>query len=161
MAGRPKLEDSRDKQYRVRLNGDEDQMLDHVSQATGVPKSEIFRQALLEYSHKVKLNETITEEESYEDIWGEYGISLQRVVECPYCGKAKRVNFSDVSYSSVDENRPMGEETTYEFDTEFGCGYCKRDFHVEGYICEYPPGAFNSEKINVSKIDEYEEDDDE
>lgn len=27
MHGRPKLEDSRDKQYRVRLNGEEDKML--------------------------------------------------------------------------------------------------------------------------------------
>ena len=46
MAGRPKKEDSREKQYRVRLNDEEDKMLDYASRATGVRKSEIFRKAL-------------------------------------------------------------------------------------------------------------------
>ena len=34
MAGRPKKDDSREKQYRVRLNDEEDKMLDYASQAT-------------------------------------------------------------------------------------------------------------------------------
>ena len=45
MLGRPKKEDSREKQYRVRLNDKEDEMLAFASNATGVPKSEIFRKA--------------------------------------------------------------------------------------------------------------------
>ena len=49
MLGRPKKEDSREKQYRVRLNDKEDEMLAFASNATGVPKSEIFRKALQEY----------------------------------------------------------------------------------------------------------------
>ena len=46
MAGRPPKEDSRDKQYRVRLNDEEDDMLSFCSEETGEAKSEIFRKAL-------------------------------------------------------------------------------------------------------------------
>ena len=46
MAGRPKKEDSRDNQYRVRLNDDENEMLTYVSQMTEKAKSEVFRQSL-------------------------------------------------------------------------------------------------------------------
>ena len=55
MAGRPKKDDSREKQYRVRLNDEEDKMLDYASQATGIRKSEIFRKALQEYYRQVQL----------------------------------------------------------------------------------------------------------
>lgn len=55
MLGRPKKRDSREKQYCVRLNDKEDEMLAFSSNATGVPKSEIFRKALQEYCEKVKL----------------------------------------------------------------------------------------------------------
>ena len=41
-----KKEDSRDKQYRVRLNDAEDEMLSFCSEETGEAKSEIFRKAL-------------------------------------------------------------------------------------------------------------------
>ncbi len=46
MAGRPPKEDSRDKQYRVRLNDAEDEMLSFCSEETGEAKSEIFRKLL-------------------------------------------------------------------------------------------------------------------
>ena len=45
MRGRPKMDDSRDKQYRVRLNTEEDDMLEYASQVTGRQKSEVFRNA--------------------------------------------------------------------------------------------------------------------
>ena len=61
MLGRPKKEDSREKQYRVRLNDKEDEMLAFASNATGVPKSEIFRKALQEYCEKVKLQQAAEE----------------------------------------------------------------------------------------------------
>lgn len=70
MLGRPKKEDSREKQYRVRLNDKEDEMLAFASNATGVPKSEIFRKALQEYCEKVKLQqaaEEIGDDTSWED----------------------------------------------------------------------------------------------
>ena len=54
MKGRPKKEDSRDRQYRVRLNSVEDQMLSYASELTGMQKSDIFRQALQDYYNKVR-----------------------------------------------------------------------------------------------------------
>ena len=53
MAGRPPKDNSRDKQYRVRLNDEEDSMLSYVSSLTGKQKSEIFRNALEDYYHKI------------------------------------------------------------------------------------------------------------
>ena len=64
MAGRPKKEDSREKQYRVRLNDEEDKMLDYASRATGIRKSEIFRKALQEYYRQVQLRQIAEETES-------------------------------------------------------------------------------------------------
>ena len=154
MAGRPKLDDSRDKQYRVRLNNEEDDMLEYVSQATGLQKSEIFRHALVDLYHKVRFNDEAADELSYEEIWGTDSISLKRVVNCPCCGSANRVDFSDECSISVDEDRQMGEETTYGFDTILNCNSCNREFRVSGFICEYPPGAFNYEEINVEKVDD-------
>ena len=47
MAGRPIKENRRDKQYRVRLNEEEDEMLSFCSEKTGKPKSDIVRRALI------------------------------------------------------------------------------------------------------------------
>lgn len=58
MAGRPPKDNSRDKQYRVRLNDEEDSMLSYVSSLTGKQKSEIFRKALEDYYHKIRIQET-------------------------------------------------------------------------------------------------------
>ena len=76
MLGRPKKEDSREKQYRVRLNDKEDEMLAFASNATGVPKSEIFRKALQEYCEKVKLQQA-AEEIGDDTSWEDDRISLQ------------------------------------------------------------------------------------
>ena len=54
MAVRPPKEDSRDKQYRVRLNDVEDEMLSFCSEETGEAKSEIFRKALKAYYENTK-----------------------------------------------------------------------------------------------------------
>ena len=42
MAGRPPKENSRDKQYRVRLNDEEDEMLSFCGEETGEAKSDIL-----------------------------------------------------------------------------------------------------------------------
>ena len=57
MAGRPPKDNSRDKQYRVRLNESEDRILQYVSTMTGKQKSEIFRNALEDYYNKVRVQE--------------------------------------------------------------------------------------------------------
>ena len=147
MHGRPKLEDSRDKQYRVRLNGEEDKMLSYASEVTGKQKSDIFRQALVDYYNKVKINEYVPEDEDYE--WEMDHLSLKRIIECPCCGAGNPMDFAD-ECDSWSEERQMGSEITYNFDwEECECNSCGKKFRVHGYICEYPVGAYNYEDIKV------------
>lgn len=152
MLGRPKKEDSREKQYRVRLNDKEDEMLAFASNATGVPKSEIFRKALQEYCEKVKLQQA-AEEIGDDTSWEDDRISLQRAVECPYCKAKNRIDLEDEGTVSTSE-RQMGDEVIYEFENvECQCHSCGRSFTVSGYISEYPIGAFNAESLQVTPID--------
>lgn len=148
MRGRPKKDDSRSQQYRVRLNDTEDAMLDHVSRSTGLPKSEIFRRAIKDYYSKVQLSEYAADTKE-DDGWMDYHISLQRIVLCPHCGTQNRIDLEDYSVTTCDE-RQMGEEILYQFDVdEYECISCGQRFRISGYISEYPVGAFNSEQIDV------------
>ena len=136
MAGRPKKDDSREKQYRVRLNDEEDKMLD--------------------YARQVQLRQ-IAEEAEPDESWEDDRISLQRVVECPYCHAKNRIDLEDEGTETTGE-RQMGCEVIYEFeDVEFLCHNCGRSFAVSGYISEYPIGAFNFEDLKISQIEEDED----
>lgn len=147
MVGRPKKDDSRDKQYRVRLNNEEDRMLNYASSKTGKLKSEIFRQALVEYYNKVRI---IDSNDRFE-INSDDHISLKRVIECPFCGFANLVDFSNYASESSWEKQ-MGPEITYEFDVDdYECEQCEKKLHISGYICEYPVGAYNSENVVIEK----------
>lgn len=159
MRGRPKKEDSRDKQYRVRLNEQEDRMLAYASELMGKQKSDIFRNALEDYYNKIRINEHIIEDEECD--WEMDHISLKRVIDCPYCGARNRIDFEE-ECEAWSEERQMGEEITYSFDLEeYECQVCGRAFHISGYICEYPVGAYNDEDINVKGYDDYEDEEDE
>lgn len=96
------MDDSWDKQYRVRLNTEEDNMLEYVSQSTGKQKSEIFRKILEEYYQKVRVAE-YTQEKDYNEEWDMEGISLKRVIDCPYCGAGNGMDFSEECETSCDE----------------------------------------------------------
>ena len=151
MAGRPPKDNSRDKQYRVRLNDDEDSMLSYVSTLTGKQKSEIFRNALEDYYHKVRINEA-NQEAQFEEAWDTGHISLKRIIDCPHCGAANRCDFEDECDVYEDESRPMGCEITYNFDwNNYECSNCGKKMHITGYICEYPIGAYNFEHISIEK----------
>ena len=152
MRGRPKIEDSRTNQYRIRLNDEENEKLNYASRATGKAKSDIFRLALIEYYNNVLLNEINMVEESD---WYIDGITLKRAIECPYCHKKIRIDLEDSCSISCDE-RSMGAETLYEFDYEETCPYCDQQFAVSGYISEYPEGALNSEEIKTTKMNKEE-----
>ena len=151
MRGRPKLTDSRDNQYRVRLNDEENKMLSYASEKVDKPKSEIFRIALLEYYNNVLLNELYQSSED-EAEWEVDNISLKRVVKCPHCGTMNRIDLNDENSAST-EDRPMGIGTLYEFSCEECCNICGKCFIVSGYISEYPAGALEHEKIDVSFLE--------
>jgi len=146
MRGRPKLSDSRDNQYRVRLNDEESRKLNYVSETTGKPKSEVFRYALIDYYNKVRLNEA--NNANSEDVWEIGGISLKRVVNCPHCNTLLRVDLENRCNITTNDGQ-MGPETLYEFELEDTCDYCGGHFLMTGYISEYPAGALNHEDIVV------------
>lgn len=153
--GRPKIDDVRDKLYRVRVNDEEEQMLNYICNRTGQRKADIFRTAVREYYNRERDREYVSQEyaDEFEDYYDE-GISLERIVDCPYCGEANKIDLRDECEVSTDE-RQMGTEAVYEFDTTaFYCNKCKEKFRVKGYISEYPMGAFNFERIDVEKCDE-------
>lgn len=168
MAGRPKKLDSRNRQYRIRLNDKEDNMLNYASKLTGQQKSEIFRQALVEYYQKVKVaehrfarEEVDWQMEDYEmEDYVDEGVSLERAISCPYCEYRNVFDFSDYSESSVEE-RQMGPEIEHSFEVENHiCESCGKEFDIKGSIWEYPMGVYNDEDINVIKHD-YDGKDDE
>lgn len=159
MVGRPPKDDSRDKQYRIRLNDVEDDMLDFCSTETGEAKSEIFRKALKSYYENAKLIKNVLKdnksqsemqyaseiingqniESDYYDSYGEDefemdNISLRRAIKCPYCGTENNMNFAEDCNSSYEE-RQMGPEKEYSFDwQECKCQNCGKDFRVFGSI---------------------------
>ena len=148
MRGRPKLNDSRDNQYRVRLNNEENRKLSYVSEVTGKPKSEIFRYALVDYYNKVRLAEISNTPD--EDAWEIDGISLRRVVECPHCGASVRIDLEDECSTTSCEGQ-MGPEILYEFDFEGECDICGGRFRAAGHVSEYPIGALNHENICITQ----------
>ncbi len=147
--GRPKVEDKRDNQYRVRLNNAENKMLDYSSKTLGIPKSEIFRKALQMYYNATLLNEYESKQE-YEKGWESDHISLKRVIKCPYCESGNRVDFEDYLTDTLSSERQMGAEISYHFEcSDFECEFCKNIFQIKGSISEYPVGAYDSEYIKV------------
>ena len=144
--GRPTVEDKRINQYRVLMNDEEDQMLDYCSKATGLPKSQIFRKGIEVLYQQVRLNE-------YGQNYGQdYDghISLKRVIECPYCGAANKIDFENYVTDDLYYERQMGPEVEHTFLCEdYECNSCKKAFTIEGSIHEYPVGAYDSERIDV------------
>ena len=80
------------------------------------------------------------------------GISMRRVIKCPHCGAANAIDLSDYSTEDCTTERQMGSEIQHCFDCEdYECIGCGHTFRVEGYINEYPVGAYNFEEINVTE----------
>lgn len=151
MRGRPKLENSRTHQYRVRLNDEENEQLDYASRKTGRPKSDILRVALIDFCNTLRMHEVNSEEPYEDDYWDVDGISLKRVVTCPNCEASVRVDLEDECEVTSSE-RPMGADTLYEFDYETICPKCSRPFRVVGAISEYPYGALEYEDISTKTM---------
>lgn len=52
--GRPPIEDPRDKQYRIRLNDEENERLIRISKDFGMSKSDTVRRLIEEHEKKMK-----------------------------------------------------------------------------------------------------------
>lgn len=97
----------------------------------------------------------------FEDLYGYQAVSLTREVVCPHCGVKQEIDLEDyiIDESSDESENGMGPDMVYSFDTEDGYEYCDcgRFFRVSGWIREYPMGAYDSESIDVEKVDGEEE----
>ena len=86
---------------------------------------------------------------------GYYPVSLSRNIRCPHCGKVTAVDLDDYVYDqSSDENENgMGPDIVYSFDSEdnYECAECGRLVRINGWIREYPIGAYDSESISINR----------
>lgn len=91
-----------------------------------------------------------------EDMYGYQPVSLIRNIQCPHCGKTIEVDLEDYMYDQTNEEHEngMGPDCVYYFDTEecCECCCCGRTIRIEGWIREYPIGAYDSEHINIEPI---------
>lgn len=86
---------------------------------------------------------------------GYSSISLSRDIPCPYCGKDAMVDLEDYICNQIsnDNESGMGIDIVYSFNSEdnYECPECGHLVQLEGWIREYPIGAYDSETINIYK----------
>lgn len=96
-----------------------------------------------------------------EDMYGYQAVSLVRGICCPQCGEKYEVDLEDFLYdqSSYEKDNGMGPDIVYSFNSEenYQCPECGTTLQIEGWIREYPVGAYDSEDINIDVIAEEEE----
>lgn len=110
------------------------------------------------------INEKETEGEEFidiEDMYGYRAMPLIREIQCPHCGSSYEVDLEDYMYdqSSDERENGRGPDCVYSFDSEenYECLDCGGIVRIEGWIREYPMGAYDSEDINTEVVDTEEE----
>lgn len=90
-----------------------------------------------------------------EDMYGYRAVPLIRDICCPHCGGVFEVDLEDYLYdeSSDERENGMGPDVVYSFNSEgqSECPECGTAVQIEGWIREYPMGAYDSEDIYVSE----------
>ena len=85
---------------------------------------------------------------------GYTSVLLLRNVRCPNCKNVVSVDLGDYIYdqSGTENENGMGLDIVYSFDSEdtYECPKCKKTVRIEGWIREYPIGAYDSENININ-----------
>lgn len=93
-----------------------------------------------------------------ENMYGYRPVSFIRNIHCPHCGEEYEVDLEDYLYdqSSDERENGMGPDIVYSINSEdnFKCPKCGKALQIEGWIREYPVGAYDSEDIN---LDEWED----
>ena len=86
-------------------------------------------------------------------MYGYRPVSLERAIKCPHCGHEENVDLEDFMYdeSSYEKENGMGPDLVYSFNSEdcYECPECGHTLKIEGWIREYPMGAYDSEDIKV------------
>jgi len=93
-----------------------------------------------------------------EDMYGYRPVSLIRNVQCPHCCEPHEVDLEDYLYdqSSDERENGMGPDIVYSFNSEdnYECPKSGKVIQIEGWIREYPVGAYDSEGINVEELED-------
>lgn len=96
--------------------------------------------------------------EEFMDLdYGYVSVPLTRSIRCPHCGAVQEVDLEDYLYDETcnesTRDDDMGPDIVYSFDTEdvLTCETCGKQIHIEGWIREYPVGAYDSEHICITK----------
>lgn len=88
-----------------------------------------------------------------EDMYGYHPVSFIRSIKCPYCHEEYEVDLEDYIYDQCSDEKEngMGPDIVYSFSSEDGyeCSDCGKVIRIEGWIREYPMGAYDSEDISV------------
>lgn len=97
------------------------------------------------------------------DMYDYRPVTLMRTVKCSHCSAEQEFDLEDYmcdetsNESSFDDD--MGPDIVHSFDTEDNCECekCGKVFQVEGWIREYPIGAYDSEYIEVYLMEDCNE----
>lgn len=87
---------------------------------------------------------------------------LERVVKCPHCGHQEKVDLEDFLYdeSSSENENGMGSDIIYSFDSgeSYECPQCGHIIQINGWIREYPIGAYDWDSINITDCEDTQND---
>lgn len=94
----------------------------------------------------------------FED-W-QFELEMMEDIKCPNCDAEDTVDLEDYvcSESSEERENGMGPDFIRYFDSEqnYKCPECGKVIRIAGWKREYPMGAFDSEEVNISLVDEDE-----
>ncbi len=85
---------------------------------------------------------------------------LERHVICPNCGESVLIDLedyvADTTWTDSQRDDDMGPENLYEFDPDAPCECpnCHKLFTVNGWLREYPIGAYDSDDIQTFPCEE-------
>ena len=103
----------------------------------------------------------IAGEKFNDDIYEDFELDTVKKIQCKKCGEIDFVDLSDyiVSESSSESENGMGPDYVMYIDSEcnYRCPCCDTIIRINGWIREYPLGAYDSESIEVNCSEEYED----
>lgn len=88
----------------------------------------------------------------------QFELDMMENFKCPNCGTENNVDLEDYVWSESSDEREngMGPDFIKYFDSEdnYECSSCGKVIRISGWKREYPIGAFDSEEVDVSLLDD-------
>jgi len=88
-----------------------------------------------------------------EDMYGYRAVPLVRCIRCPHCKEEHDVDLEEYLSDQSSDECGMGPDIVSYFDSgdEYECPECGTSIHIEGWIREYPEGAWDSEDLTIKQ----------